>query len=213
MKKTLSILSIAAISLFACNNKKQATGKNDTANDTAEKKIEVAVADPVKDSVEIRKTVTDFYNWYNKNYTKFQVYNLYSGIKKKDLPPYKINWEEVDKYQQFIRSSAPQLGEEFISNQKRFFQQCDSAFKKDVEDEIPYGFDYDWYTNSQEDAQYLVDEINKNKPWPISITGDNAFVEVKGDLDDNGKKTESTFLTLYMKKESGQWKIAKIGLD
>ena len=114
---------------------------------------------------------------------------------------------------QFIRSAAPQLGEEFISNQKHFFQQCDSAFKKDVEDEIPYGFDYDWYTNSQEDAQYLVDEINKNKPWSISITGDNAFVEVKGDLDDNGKKTESTFLTLYMKKESGQWKIAKIGLD
>ena len=213
MKKTLSILSIAAISLFACNNKKQATGKNDTANDTAEKKTELAVADPVKDSVEIRKTITDFYNWYNKNYEKLQVYKLYSSLKKKDLPPYKINWDEVEKYQQFIRTSVPQLGEEFISNQKKFFQQCDSAFKVDINDELPYGFDYDWYTNSQEDAQYLVDEINKNKPWPISITGENAFVEVRGDFDDNGKKQATSFLTLYMKKEDGQWKIAKVGLD
>ncbi len=66
----------------------------------------------------------------------------------------------MSKYQDFIRTSAPQLGEEFIKNQKHFFEQCDSAFKVDVKDEIPYGFDWDWYTNSQEDPQYLLDEMN-----------------------------------------------------
>lgn len=213
MKKTLSVLSIAAMSLLACKDKKQTAEKE--KEETAERKTTEVATSPAKDSADIRKTIIDFYNWYAKeeNFKKFQAYDLYVSIKKKNMPPYKIDWDAVDKYQQFIRSTVPQLGEEFLRNQKYFFRQCDSAFKKDVQDELPYGFDYDWYTNSQDDAQYLVDEINKNKSWPISITGDTAFVEIKGDFDDNGKKTESTVLSLYMKKESGQWKIAKIGLD
>ena len=208
MKKTLSLLLISSIILLACKDKKQAPEKG-----AMEEKTTEAVQDPAKDSTEIRTAVTDFYNWYNKNFDKLQHYTLYSSVKKKDAPPYKINWDEVEKYQQFIRTSVPQLGEEFIKNQKHFFQQCDSAFKVDVEDDIPYGFDYDWYTNSQEDPQYLVDEINKNKPWPITITGENAIAEVKGDFENKGKKEESTFVILYMKKEKGQWKIAKIGND
>lgn len=211
MKKILSILSLAVMSLLACKDKQPTTEKQETA---ATKPATVE-ADPATDSADIRKTITDFYNWYAKeeNFKKFQAYDLYVSIKKKNMPPYKIDWDAVEKYQQFIRSSVPQLGEEFLRNQKYFFRQCDSAFKKDLQDELPYGFDYDWYTNSQDDAIYLVDEINKNKPWPISINGDTAFVEIKGEFDDNGKKTASTVLSLYMKKEGGQWKIAKIGLD
>lgn len=209
MKQIIFFLFITTIGIMACKDKKQSAGKETVA---AQKTTETA-PDLAKDSAEIRKVVTDFYNWYTKNYTKFQDYDLYSGIKKKDAPPYKINWDEVTKYQDFIRTSVPQLGEEFIANQKIMLQQSDSAFKIDVKDEIPYGFDYDWYTNSQEDPQYLLDEINKNKPWVISIEGENAFVEVKGEVENNGKKDASTFVTMYMKKENGQWKIAKIGLD
>lgn len=211
MKKILSILSLFAMSLLACKDKQPTTEKQETAAT----KPAIVEADPAADSAGIRKTITDFYNWYAKeeNFKKFQAYDLYVSIKKKNMPPYKIDWDAVEKYQQFIRSTVPQLGEEFLRNQKYFFRQCDSAFKKDLQDELPYGFDYDWYTNSQDDAIYLVDEINKNKPWPISINGDTAFVEIKGDFDDNGKKTASTVLSLYMKKEGGQWKIAKIGLD
>ncbi len=208
MKGIIFSLCIIISGLMACKDKKQTPQK-----DAMEEKATEAFSDPAKDSTEIRKVITGFYNLYTKYDTKLQEYDLYSGIKKKDAPPYKINWEEVTKYQDFIRTSMPQLGEEFIANQKKMLQQCDSAFKVDVEDELPYGFDYDWYTNSQEDPQYLLDEINKNKPWPINIEGENAFVEVKGEFENNGKKELSTFVTLYMKKENGQWKIAKIGLD
>jgi hypothetical protein len=208
MKQLILFLFISFIGLTACKDKKENQEKETAAEKQATADM---VADPAKDSADIRKVITDFYNWYNTNYTKFQGHNLYSSIKKKDAPPYKINWDEVEKYQQFIRTSVPQLGEEFLLNQKRFFQECDSAFKVDMEDEIPYGFDYDWYTNSQEDAQYLVDEINKAKPWPISWSGDYATVAVKGGYDNNGKQEEATFVTLTMKKENGEWKIAKIG--
>ena len=190
--------------LFACKNKKQVVG-----SEVVEQKTVGLVQDPAKDSAEIRTVITDFYNWYNKNSAKFQGYKLYSGIKKKDAPPYKINWDEVEKYQGFIRSSVPQLGEEFIKNQKHFFRQCDSAFKVDVNDDIPYGFDFDWITNSQEDTQYLVDEINKSLPWTITWSGDNALVDVKAAYNNNGKKTTETAITIVMKKENGKWKIAK----
>ena len=204
MKKLLSILFIAVIALFACKDKKQTSDK-----DSVEQKNVGLVRDQAKDSTEIRTVITDFYNWYNKNFAKFQEYHLYSGIKKKDAPPYKINWDEVEKYQGFIRTSVPQLGEEFVKNQKHFLEKCDSAFKVDVEDDIPFGFDYDWYTNSQEETQYLVDEVNKSLPWTITWAGDNALVDVKAEYNNNGKKTTETAITIVMKKENGKCKIAK----
>ncbi len=133
-------------------------------------------------------------------------YDLYSGIKKEDAPPYKINWNEVEKYQQFIKDSIPQLGNGFLSDQKRFFERCDSAFRKDVEDDIPYGFDYDWYTNSQEDPQYTLELLNRSEPWNMQIDGDKAEVAI-GVTQEEG----STGLIIQMKKENGKWTIAKIG--
>ena len=210
MKKFIAtFLCINIIGFMACIDNKKGNEKVVVVEPTAPALSE----DPVKDSVTIRKLITDFYNWYNKNYTRFQEFNLYSSINKKEMPPYKINWDQVTRYQDYIRTSVPQLGEEFISNQKRFFQQCDSAFKANVEDDMPYGFDYDWYTNSQEDPQYLVDEINKSTTWLITRSGDYATVEVKGEFDNNGKKEITAVLKLTMKKEKGQWTIAKIGTE
>ena len=198
------VLFATVIGSISCKDKKSADNK-----ETAEQKTTEVVQDTAKDSAEIRTVIIDFYNWYNKNYAKLQEYHLYSGIKKKDAPPYKINWDEVAKYQDYIRTSVPQLGEEFLKNQKHFFEKCDSAFKVDVKDEIPYGFDYDWYTNSQEETQYLVDEINQSLPWVITWSGDHASVDVKTAYDNNGKKTTETAITIIMKKENGKWKIAK----
>ena len=207
MKKILFVLFVSLIGLIACKDKKQVS-----ANGPMDQKTEAIANDPAKDSAAIRIVITDFYNWYNKNYTKFQAYDLYGGIKKKGTPPYKINWEAVEKYQQFIRDSVPQLGEAFLADQKYFFQVCDSAFKVDKEDDIPFGFDYDWYTNSQEDPQYLVDGINKSVTWIINVKGDRATVEI-GAPDDKNYVSGSLLIQLDMKKENDKWRIAKIGND
>ena len=76
--------------------------------------------------------------------------------------------------------------------------------------EIPYYFDYDWYTNSQEDPQYLLDEINKSKNWVIMAKDNKATVDIKA-LDNT--QPETTVINLTMAKENSQWKIAKIGND
>lgn len=215
MKLFVATLLLTSILLSACGGKKNTVvKKNEPVSAGPVADIDTVIAPTAaEDSAAIRQVVVDFYNWYNKNYRVFDTYHLYEGIKKKGQPPFRIVWKEVDKYHQYIRLNVPQLGEEFISAQKQFFKECDSAFKVNREDEIPYGFDYDWYTNSQEDPAYLVKEVNKKRPWPMKWQGDYVTVAVKGSYDNNGKKEEAVFVTLTLKKESDEWKIVKIGTD
>jgi hypothetical protein len=190
--KKIFLYTLILLSSIGCKEKQQ--------DAKAVKLSTIEKADPAKDSASIHDVISSFYIWYNKNNTALMKFNLYDGIKQKDAPPYRINWQEVEKYQQFIRDSIPQLGEQFLTNQKLFFQQCDSAFKKDVKDEIPFGFDYDWYTQSQEDPSYLLEEMNKKSTgWKIQVVQDSAAVNAPNDL----------FIT--MKKEKGHWTIASIG--
>lgn len=166
------------------------------------------------DSSAIRETVTDFYDWYNNGYEKFFRFDLYDGIEKPDQPPYRINWENVTKYQQFITDSVPQLGRQFLANQKRFLGQCDSAFRADTTDEIPYGFDYDWYTNSQEGPEYLVKDLHEPKSkWDIRVNGDMADLKITSTREFEGKEETYTVISLSMQRENGRWKIAKIGTE
>lgn len=209
MKYFPVLIMAGTLLLASCNNKKATPAE--TKTDSAAKLTAEPVPDRAADSAAIRKTVTDFYNWYNKNNNKLLEYHLYRGVKNTDHPPYHIDWKEVERYQQYLQTDARWLGQEFIQSQYRFFQSCDSAFKVDKEDEIPYGFDYDWYTNSQEDASYLVDQVNKSKPWPVKWSGDYATVDIMGDYDNNGKQQQSSFVNILMKKENNEWKIARIG--
>ena len=207
MKYTTILLFMTMTVTISCNNNKEKSGEA-----TTETKTETTTADPAKDSASIRAVILDFYNWYDKNYQKLMGYQLYSGLKKKDTPPYKINWDVVDQYQAFIRDSIPQLGDEFLKNQKIVFTKADSAFKVDVKDDVPVYFDYDWYTNSQEDPKYLLDGLNKSAKWIITVKGDDAQVEI-GAPEDKNYVSGSLLLQVDMKKENGQWTIAKIGND
>jgi hypothetical protein len=165
----------------------------------------------IADSVQIKTTVLNFYNWYNKNWKKLDGFKLYSGIKVKDSPPYKINWKEAERYFAFIKINMPQLGNEFINNERKFFRQCDSAFRAEPEEEMPYGFDYDRFTNSQEEPQGFIEDLKKAKQWSILFAGDTAHVDILGTYSDNGKELETVIMCLEMKKEMTKWKIAKIG--
>jgi len=165
----------------------------------------------IADSVQIKTIVLNFYNWYNKNWKRLDGFRLYSGIKVKDSPPYKINWKEAERYFAFIKINMQQLGNEFINNERKFFRQCDSAFKAEPDEEMPYGFDYDRFTNSQEDPQWFIDDLKKAKQWSILFADETAHVDILGTYSDNGRELETVIMCLEMKKEKTKWKIAKIG--
>jgi hypothetical protein len=202
MKPLFVILLIAATAAFSCKDKNKTAGQK-TAGDTSTF---------TQDSTEISQTIKDFYAWYSTHYGNFMKYDLYNGVKKKDEPPYQIDWAVVDKYQGYIHDSVPQLGQSFLSNQKILLQKADSAFKVDKEDDVPAYFDFDWYTNTQEDPAYMLEELNKSKHWNIAVNGDNATAEVKG-FDENGTKPAATVIVVEMKKENGKWKISKTWTD
>jgi hypothetical protein len=195
---------------MSCKNKKSSENK---VADVTKTETETASQDAARDSAAIRQQVMSFYEWYVKNDKALNGFALYRSKVKQDQPPYEINWAEVNKLNDYIRSSVPYLGEEFIRNQKRLLEQADSAFKVDLEDDIPYGFDYDWYTNTQEDPGYLLDELKKAKRWVIVVNGDNATADIKVPFNDNGTEVENTLIKLSLKKEGNTWKIAKIGMD
>jgi len=170
-------------------------------------------SDPAADSLAVRQLITGFYNWYGTHDTVLYRFHLYEGVKKVDEPPYRINWKEVDAYQLYIRENMQWLGEEFLARQRKMLQTCDSAFKEDKEGEIPYGFDYDWYTNSQEEASFLTAQVNKPLPWKMEWAGDYVTVTLRGEDEIDGQLKQRDYFPILVKKENGQWKIARIGTE
>lgn len=163
------------------------------------------------DSTQIVQQIMAFYKWYGVNHAKLNSFELYRGTKKPDEPPYKINWKEAERYFAYIRAAVPYLNEAFIANRREFLKECDVEFKNDPEGEIPYGFDYDWYTNSQEETEYLVEELKKTEKWVIRVTGGtHASVEAHRLPGNPGERTYA-FFCMVMNKVKGKWTIGRIG--
>jgi hypothetical protein len=202
--KQVPIFIISMLIITSCNNSKD------------QKKEEAVTDSPVtqtgSDSAAIRNVIIDFYSWYTTNYNKLMNFELYSSIKKNNAAPYQMNWDEVKRYQDFIRDSVPHLGDEFLVEQKRMFEKADSAFKVDLDSDVPAYFDYDWYTNSQEAPSYLRDGLKASTKWNIAVKGERATVEI-GAPDDKNYLSGSLLLFVALKKENGQWTISGIGND
>ena len=154
-----------------------------------------------------KTTVVDFYKWYKANWKKMNAFVLYKGKKKKNMPPYVIDWKAVDKYFAFIRNSVPYFGETFITHEKKFFKETQQEFDADPDGEVPAGFDYDRFDGSQEEPKYMVDQIilyPKNK-WEVKINGNVATVVITDMHKDAGIQKHKVGLV----KENGTWKISE----
>lgn len=205
MKQAI-IFVFAIVTAIACNNKKKEAEVKDATAPVA------TTPEPGKDSADIRAVIIDFYTWYASNYKKLMSFDLYRSLKKNNAAPYELNQSEVKKYRDFVRDSITQLGAEFDKNLAIIFAKADSAFKANKKDDVPAYFDYDWYTNGQENASWFLNGLKTSSKWIINVKGDEASVEVG---TPENKDYVSGMLLLYagMKKENGQWTIAKIGND
>lgn len=154
------------------------------------------------DSAQIKATVILFYKWYNLNWKKPAAFKLYKGKEKANSPPYVIDWAEAERYFAYLRKSVPYIGEGFIATEKKRLQESEEAFQKFPEDEVPAGFDYDPFTNSQEDTRIFLGELRKgSKKWRIVFPEKGrAHVSV---LYPEG---DSFFCSDLVKEKSG-WKI------
>lgn len=156
------------------------------------------------DSAQIKATVIHFYKWYNLNRKKPAAFKLYKGKEKANSPPYVIDWAEAERYFAYLRKSVPYIGEGFIATEKRRLLESEEAFQKFPEDEVPAGFDYDPFTNSQEDTRIFLQELLKgSKKWRITFPEKGqAHVSVLYPAGDS-------FFCSDLVKEKSAWKIIK----
>jgi len=72
---------------------------------------------------------------------------------------------------------------------------------------VPPGFDYDRFTDSQEDAKYTLDQVilNRKSQWNVKLKGNTAVVYVtvpgSGSIEQQKAKVE-------LIKEKDTWKIS-----
>ncbi len=154
-----------------------------------------------------------FYKWYTANSSKVSAFKLYKSKKGKDGPPYAMNWTVVDSFFSYLRRNAPFLGEGFMKSERKNFKQIDAAFAKYPKDELPAGFDYDRFTDTQESPQWFWQQLNKKSTtWTIIVSGDKANIEVKGKGEANATEPLDLFCGKAV-KEGGVWKLATLACE
>ena len=163
-------------------------------------------------SAQVKNTVISFYKWYNQNWKKIDAFKLYKSKKGNDGPPYVIDWKAVEGYFSYLRKNVPYAGEDFIANERKHFKKAEKDFKSNPEEEIPMGFDYDRFTNSQEEPKWFVGELlKKDKHWTITMQGSaTASVSITQKTDEG---SSHTFFCIDLVKEKGRWVLAKLGCE
>ncbi len=162
-----------------------------------------------KEQEAIKKIFFDFLNFYQKNEQKFQSFNLYKGTGEEGGPPYHIQWKEVENYCSWLRKNVPYAGEAYIKNERKDFKYYDSMFRVEPDEEIPFGFDFDRWSGSQEDIKYMIDLYTspKNK-YIVIINGNKAILRIGGELPEGADEPDRGWSEVNFIKEKMKWKMA-----
>lgn len=154
----------------------------------------------------IKKVFFDFLHFYQHNEKKLNSFELHKGTGKDDAPPYHIQWNEVERYANFLRKNVPYVGETYIANEKNDFKFYDSCFKADPLDEMPVGFDFDRWGGGQETAEYLVKwHTNKDNIYQVTINGNKAELRIGSPLWKGSQEKDRIWERVPFEKEKGKW--------
>jgi len=157
----------------------------------------------------IRQTFFSFLKFYQKNEKTFNSFVLYKGKGKDNAPPYKVQWNEAEKYFNYLRKNVPYVGEAYINSERNHFKFSDSCFKEDPTEEMAVGFDYDRWAGGQEHIDYTIKwyTSSKNK-YKVIINGNKAELRIGGELYDGAEEKDRSWSFVPFVKENSKWKMA-----
>jgi hypothetical protein len=157
----------------------------------------------------IRQTFFSFLKFYQRNEKAFNSFVLYKGKGKDNAPPYKVQWNEAEKYFNYLRKNVPYVGEAYINAERNHFKFSDSCFKDDPTEEIAVGFDYDRWAGGQESIQYTIKwyTSSKNK-YEVVIKGNTATLRIGSELYKGAEENDRSWSFVPFVKEKGKWKMA-----
>lgn len=157
------------------------------------------------DSIFIRKQASDFFRWYARNWRQVEAFKLYKNNTADTGQRYYIDWKTVVRYEQFLRTKVPMVGEAFIQAERAFFRLADQAFQGEPEEEMPYGFTYDRWVNAQEYPNYVVPFIlDPNRKWEIRVQDNRGVIYIYYLNPAEGRDR------IRIVRERGRWKIASV---
>lgn len=162
-----------------------------------------------KEQNEIKDIFFDFLNFYEKNEEKFNGFQLYKGSGTDNRAPYHINWEGVEAYFNFLKQEVPFVGDVYIEQERKAFINVDSNFIVYQDDDIPIGFEYDRWTNAQEEPKGVIAYLKSPKNTiEVNIDGDKAVLLIGS--RDFGDENPNALLWQYVpfEKENNKWKMA-----
>lgn len=169
-----------------------------------------ATTKPVPDTAQIKKAITGFYTWYNKYWQKVDAFALYKGKRVKYQPPYVIDWKEVDRYFAYLKKAAPQLHPSFYTTEREWFKQLQKGFDQNPKEEIAIGFDYDRFTNSQDEPQWFMNALKKVR-WDFQMLSKSlAAVTLWGAASDERGEYEYQLMCFQLKKDKYGWRISRM---
>lgn len=165
---------------------------------------EMKPASPV-DSLKIRKQASDFFRWYARNWRQVESFKLYTTSTSDTGQRHRINWKTVARYEEFLRSRLPMVGEAFILAERAFFRRADSAFRAEPQEEMPFGFTYDRWVNAQEYPSYVVPFIlDPNRKWEILVQDNRGVIHIYYLNPAEGRDQ------IRVVRERGRWKLASV---
>jgi hypothetical protein len=157
----------------------------------------------------IKQTFFSFLKFYQKNEKTFNSFVLYKGKGKDNNPPYKLQWNEAEKYFNYLRKNVPYVGEAYINAERNHFKKSESYFKEDPTEEMPVGFDYDRWAGGQEHIDYTIKWYTsaKNK-YKVIINDNKAELRIGSELYKGAEEKDRTWSFVPFVKEKGKWKMA-----
>ena len=191
MKQFALLTLVVAFFLVACNNK-------DAAKSAASAETKTAVANTSADSLAIAEALHGFFTWYDANETRLGKIE-YVNDKGKHLV---LDEKQLMLYHAEIKKSGF-VSDDFIADEKKFYQACSKAWANERKDEVPTGLDANRYHCAQDFmAPYNTGVVTS------TINGDRADAVLT--LSAGTAKSDFKF---EMKKENGKWLLAKINCD
>jgi hypothetical protein len=153
------------------------------------------------DSLSMVMTLRTFYKWYGE--TGEQLITKINFADEKGPHPVLNEQLLADYLAEFVKSGA--VSTAFVEDETKFYRACAELWKTENSGEVISGWSLDRYYCQQDGdvTEFLT------APIGYKMMGDRATVQLllKPDGPNQGPRN------FEMKKENGQWLIAKIGCD
>lgn len=194
--KYIYLLTVLSL-LFSC--KKQ---DNKTINEVEKNTISDSITKKDTLNKEPYHRVIGFLKWYKNNYDEVNKFELVNNATLEDYDStkyYSVNREQTEAYLEEIKSSGF-VSENYINERRKYFEICDSDFKKNPQnDGPPEGFDCDFILRTHDIEEALI-AIDNPRIIYSKISENKAALKI--DL------IQST-LTFQLSKTNGIWLIDK----